>query len=151
MRYIFILLTFFISITFLKANEFEYKHLALGTWEITGTHYCPNVCALDDEQASSYSGTIIELLKFEANVGDKNCRDVSYLYRHLTSTKFVQKNRYHPARIGIDGDTVVEVSLYCGGLFGERLTDMASHFYIKNQNEILISFDGVNFLAKRIK
>jgi hypothetical protein len=40
---------------------------------------------------------------------------------------------------------------HCGGSLGERRNGMGSHFYIKNKNEILVGFNGVEFLAKRVK
>jgi hypothetical protein len=151
MRYISTLFAVFLSITHVNANEYEYKHIALGKWEISDTNYCPNVCALDDEQASSYVGTIIEFTEFSAKIGNEICENPSYLYRHLTSDEFVQGNRFFPSKLGLVGETIIEVTLFCGGSFGERRNGMGSHFYIKNQNEILVGFNGVDFLTRRVK
>ena len=62
MRYFFILFTFALSTAPVKASEFEYKHLALGKWEITDTNYCPNVCAqqLYWTSCHNYSGVITQ-------------------------------------------------------------------------------------------
>ncbi len=151
MRYISTLFVISLSITHVNANEFEYKHIALGKWEISDTNYCPNVCALDDVQASSYTGTIIEFTEFSAKIGNEICENPSYLYRHLTSDEFVQGNRFFPSKLGLVGETIIEVTLFCGGSFGERRNGMGSHFYIKNQNEILVGFNGVDFLTRRVK
>ena len=151
MRYISILLTIAITNAYAGEPVADLSHVALGTWEISEINYCPNVCALDDEQASSFNGDIIEFGEFSAAIGDETCDAPSYLYRHVTSSEFLQGNRFRLSDIGIDGDTVVEVSLFCGGPYGERKYGMASSFYIKNNNEIVVGYNGVEFLAKRVK
>ena len=139
------------SVTNVLANEFEEQHIALGTWQVSSTNYCPHICALDDERSSSYVNTIIELSKLSAKIGNETCMNPSYEYSHLTSHEFFQSNYFPASKIGLIGDTITEVTLFCVGQQGKHKYRMGYHFYIKSQDEILLGVDGVEFLAKRVK
>ena len=139
------------SATKILASEVENQHIVLGTWQVSSTNYCPHICALDDEQTSSYANTIIELSKLSAKIGNKTCLNPSYVYRHLTSHEFYQSNYFPASDIGLLGETVTEVTLFCGEQQGNYKSGMRYHFYIKSQDEILLGVDGVEFLTKRVK
>lgn len=149
MRYILILFSVLIGTS--QANELDHPNSVIGKWEVTETHYCPHICAMDEKEASSYTGVVFEFSEFNARVLGEECKDVSYLYGNLTLDDFYRGHRFYPDEIELNDQLIIEVSLHCGGSLESGGINLGSVLYIKNQDEILTWLDGVYFLARRLK
>lgn len=120
--------------------------LLKGKWVLTGEHFCPNVCAMDDAEANSYKGRTIEYTAAQVKAGGETCTAPSYAFETLSLADFSVNYRFQPSKIGLKNAPTYHVSIECQN---DDAPSLAYGALIANPNRIFISVEGVFFAARR--
>jgi hypothetical protein len=120
-----------------------------GEWRITDKNYCPHICAMDDEQASSYKGRILNYSASAVSNGIDSCSSPTFTIHELTQDQFEAAYRFPPTNIGLTGQVVTEISVGCND--NPHWPAFGALILLKDSKTILTLWDGVFFEADRVK
>ncbi|MEJ6952582.1 hypothetical protein [Natronospora cellulosivora (SeqCode)] len=131
----------------------EIKNIVYGNWKITGLTTAP-IYAMDEEKIKSLIGSEIiykrNILSIEhSKYIHHKTLDPEYDIRLLSELDFWKNNRgIFLENIGIDKGLVIAVEVYNKNW--ERYSGFGRRFWIKDENSLVILWDGVYFDVKRI-
>ncbi|WP_027967458.1 hypothetical protein [Halomonas halocynthiae] len=131
------------------AAEQDVLNQLFGTWEITETYHCSHICAMDDAEASTYIGMEFSYSRYEVRTPEAVCNKPGYKFVYISVDDWVRGYRFYPTTIGLnDGDNVVAY-ISCDEPFGVEFTGIGSSIMLKDAETILLSWDGIDFEARK--
>ena len=118
-----------------------------GTW-VGVEHYCPNVCAMTNEEADTWLGKEARISATEVAFAGESCARASFSRTTRSVEEFYLAWRADPGALGLAGDAIAELEVLCGG---EPWTAPGSVFIIEGEDRLLTTWDGVLFeLARKV-
>lgn len=133
-----------ISDTGADNNVAEATKLYYGTWNVTSNIFYAPVSALSPEEIEQLQGTTITYEENRLLWNGEICDIPDYQENTETSVGFAldYNNRLTFSDLGLTGSEATAVSVDNWDAFG-------SYFYVKDENTLIISYNGVFFEASR--